>query len=732
MNSRTFPVLEMSCAVCAARVEKIIAAQAGVEKAVVNFAAATVTVTYDDSLTSPEMLQRAVRQGGYDLVVEDGRSGTDEAEECRRKSYHRLQRRAGWAVVLAVPLIVAGMFFMHRSWSGVVTCLLATPIVFGLGRDFFTGAWKQLRHRSANMDTLVAISTGTAYFFSLFNLLFPDFWRSRGLEPHVYFEASGVVVAFILLGRMLEERAKAGTSSAIRRLMGFQPKTVTLIDEDDREQVVPIEQIRPGCLVLVRPGERVAVDGVVVGGHSYVDESMLSGEAIAVEKKPGEKVFAGTINQKGSFRFRAQEVGTGTVLSQIIRLVQEAQGSKAPVQRLVDRVAAVFVPVILSVAVLTFIIWINLSPDHGFTYGLLAAVTVMVIACPCALGLATPTAIMVGIGKGADMGILVKNAESLEMARKIDTVVLDKTGTITEGRPCVTDTVVANGGVLPAEALCSLEKLSEHPLAEAITAHLRCQTMDVENFESLSGRGVRGSIGGKLYMAGNLRLLRENGVDVGEELIERAQAFAREAKTMVWFADEKRAIALLAVSDRVKETSATAVARLKEMGLDVCMLTGDNAATAAAIAQQTGIDLYEAEMLPAGKADFIKKLQADGKKVAMAGDGINDSAALAQADLGFAMGQGSDVAMDVAQITIMSSDPIRIADAIRLSAKTVRTIRQNLFWAFIYNIVSVPVAAGILYPLGGFLLNPMIAGAAMAMSSVSVVANSLRLKTWRI
>ena len=732
MNSRTFPVLEMSCAVCAARVEKIIAAQAGVEKAVVNFAAATVTVTYDDSLTSPEMLQRAVRQGGYDLVVEDGRSGTDEAEECRRKSYHRLQRRAGWAVVLAAPLNVGGMFFMHRSWSGVVTCLLATPIVFGLGRDFFTGAWKQLRHRSANMDTLVAISTGTAYFFSLFNLLFPDFWRSRGLEPHVYFEASGVVVAFILLGRMLEERAKAGTSSAIRRLMGFQPKTVTLIDEDDREQVVPIEQIRPGCLVLVRPGERVAVDGVVVGGHSYVDESMLSGEAIAVEKKPGEKVFAGTINQKGSFRFRAQEVGTGTVLSQIIRLVQEAQGSKAPVQRLVDRVAAVFVPVILSVAVLTFIIWINLSPDHGFTYGLLAAVTVMVIACPCALGLATPTAIMVGIGKGADMGILVKNAESLEMARKIDTVVLDKTGTITEGRPCVTDTVVANGGVLPAEALCSLEKLSEHPLAEAITAHLRCQTMDVENFESLSGRGVRGSIGGKLYMAGNLRLLRENGVDVGEELIERAQAFAREAKTMVWFADEKRAIALLAVSDRVKETSATAVARLKEMGLDVCMLTGDNAATAAAIARQTGIDLYEAEMLPAGKADFIKKLQADGKKVAMAGDGINDSAALAQADLGFAMGQGSDVAMDVAQITIMSSDPIRIADAIRLSAKTVRTIRQNLFWAFIYNIVSVPVAAGILYPLGGFLLNPMIAGAAMAMSSVSVVANSLRLKTWRI
>ncbi len=732
MNSRTFPVLEMSCAVCAARVEKIIAAQAGVEKAVVNFAAATVTVTYDDSLTSPEMLQRAVRQGGYDLVVEDGPSDTDETEECRRKSYHRLQRRAGWAVVLAVPLIVAGMFFMHRSWSGVVTCLLATPIVFGLGRDFFTGAWKQLRHRSANMDTLVAISTGTAYFFSLFNLLFPDFWRSRGLEPHVYFEASGVVVAFILLGRMLEERAKAGTSSAIRRLMGFQPKTVTLIDEDDREQVVPIEQIRPGCLVLVRPGERVAVDGVVVGGHSYVDESMLSGEAIAVEKKPGEKVFAGTINQKGSFRFRAQEVGTGTVLSQIIRLVQEAQGSKAPVQRLVDRVAAVFVPVILSVAVLTFIIWINLSPDHGFTYGLLAAVTVMVIACPCALGLATPTAIMVGIGKGADMGILVKNAESLEMARKIDTVVLDKTGTITEGRPCVTDTVVANGGVLPAEALCSLEKLSEHPLAEAITAHLRCQTMDVENFESLSGRGVRGSIGGKLYMAGNLRLLRENGVDVGEELIERAQAFAREAKTMVWFADEKRAIALLAVSDRVKETSATAVARLKEMGLDVCMLTGDNAATAAAIARQTGIDLYEAEMLPAGKADFIKKLQADGKKVAMAGDGINDSAALAQADLGFAMGQGSDVAMDVAQITIMSSDPIRIADAIRLSAKTVRTIRQNLFWAFIYNIVSVPVAAGILYPLGGFLLNPMIAGAAMAMSSVSVVANSLRLKTWRI
>ena len=583
------------------------------------------------------------------------------------------------------------------------------------------------------MDTLVAVSTGIAYLFSLFNMLFPEFWLARGVTPHVYFEASSVIIAFILLGRLLEERAKGNTSTAIRKLMGLQPKQVTLVAADGSLRECPIADVVPGDVLVVKPGERIAVDGIVSEGASYVDESMLSGEPLAVGKQPGAKVYAGTINQKGSFRFRAEKVGADTMLSHIIRLVQDAQGSKAPVQKLVDRIAAIFVPTIMSLALLSFVLWMLFDPADGFTHGLLAAVTVLIIACPCALGLATPTAIMVGIGKGAELGILIKDAESLEVARRVDAVVLDKTGTLTEGRPVVTDVYARPGYEEARVVLHSLESLSEHPLAEAVASSLdACGLCPVEQFETLAGRGVKGRVGGRSYLAGNRRLMDECGISVDSETAMQADRYAAEAKTVVWFADEARVLALLAVTDRIKPTSRRAVEELGQMGVTVYMLTGDNASTAAGIAREAGITHYRAEMLPAEKAGFVKRLQAEGRRVAMVGDGINDSAALAQADLGIAMGQGSDIAMDVAKMTIISSDLTKVAAAIRLSAQTVRTIRQNLFWAFIYNLIGVPIAAGVLYPVCGFLLNPMIAGAAMAMSSVSVVTNSLRLKRKRV
>lgn len=739
MDIRTFPVLEMSCAACAARVEKILGRQPGVEQARVNFAAATARVVYDPAVASPESLREAVRAGGYDLVTAPPADAAAEAEDRGRQAFVRLRRDALLALALAVPLVVVGMFFMHHAFAGLVTCLLATPIVFGPGRTFFVGAWRQLRHRTANMDTLVATGTGIAWLYSMACLLFPQFWRSRGLEPHVYFEAAGVIIAFVLLGRLLESRAKAGTSAAIRRLMALRPAEVTLLLPDGGEAVVPAAEVAAGDLLLVRPGERIAADGTVEAGRSYVDESMLSGEPLPVGKQPGDRLFAGTINQKGSLHLRAGKVGADTLLSQIIALVQEAQGSKAPVQRLADRVAAVFVPVIGGIALLTFLLWCAFDTEAGFTRGLLAAVTVLVVACPCALGLATPTALMVGIGKGAELGILVKDAVSLETARKVSAVVLDKTGTVTKGRPCVTDIVAPAADDYcdgsrpePAEVLYSLERLSSHPLAEAVTAHFTCEPLAVENFENLEGRGVRGRIGGRLFMAGSRRLLQEAGVAVSDGLAQRADALEAEAKTVIWLADEARALLLLAVADEVKEGSAAAVKRLQAMGLAVHLLTGDNESTAVAVARQTGITHLRAGALPADKAAYVRALQAEGHTVAMAGDGINDSAALAQADLAIAMGKGSDVAMNVAQMTVVSSDLGRIADAIRLSTLTVRTIRQNLFWAFVYNLIAVPVAAGALYPLCGFMLNPMIAGAAMAMSSVSVVTNSLRLKARRI
>lgn len=750
---KTFPVMGMSCAACAARVDKALNHQPGVRHAAVNYAAATATVEYDSDCCDEASLQQAVQAAGYDLLIHTDEHTANEVEQAHRQKYQALKFRATWAIVLSLPIIVISMVFMDMPYAGLVTGILATPVVFWLGRSFYINAWKQLKHGAANMDTLVALSTGIAYLFSVFNLLFPDFWLSRGIEPHVYFEASSVIIAFILLGRLLEERAKGNTTSAIKKLMGLQPKTVNLVNGEWKMENgefaqphsqfsiinYPLEQVTIGHLLLVKPGERVPVDGTVVSGESYVDESMLSGEPVPVSKKAGTHVYAGTINQKGSFVFRAEQVGKDTLLAKIIHMVQDAQGSKAPVQKLADRIAGIFVPVIMGIALLAFAAWMVFDPTDGFTHGLLALVTVLIIACPCALGLATPTAIMVGIGKGAERGILIKDAESLERARQVNAVVLDKTGTVTEGHPQVTSLRWKNEDERLAAAFYELEKHSEHPLAEAIVRYLENifpqlekNISPVRQFESLTGRGIRGTVGSTLYYAGNRRLLTEQGISVSPQLEEEAERLTAEAQTVIWLANEHEALAIAAIADRIKPTSRPAIAALQRQGIEVHLLTGDNESTARAIAAQAGIRHYHAGVLPQEKASFIARLQHEGKTVAMVGDGINDSAALAQADLSIAMGTGSDIAMDVAGITLLTGDLGKLPEALRLSHLTVRTIRQNLFWAFFYNLIGVPIAAGVLYPVCGFLLNPMIAGAAMAFSSVSVVTNSLRLKNKKI
>ncbi|MFA7445598.1 MAG: copper-translocating P-type ATPase, partial [Flavobacteriaceae bacterium] len=627
---------------------------------------------------------------------------------------------------------VIGMFFMDMPYANWIMWFLSTPMLFYFGQQFFVGAWKQLKHKSANMDTLVAVSTGTAYLYSVFVTLFPQVLESKGIHPHVYFEAAGIVIAFILLGKLLEEKAKGNTGSAIKKLMGIQPKTVTIISGNS-EKEIPVSEVNLGDTILVKPGDRIAVDGEVTSGSSYIDESMISGEPVAVHKEKGEKVFAGTINQKGSFRFMAQKVGSDTVLAQIIKMVEEAQGSKAPVQQMVDKIAAVFVPIVIGIAVLSFVLWIILGGDNAFTQGLIAFVTVLVIACPCALGLATPTAIMVGIGKGAEQGILIKDAESLEIAKKINAVILDKTGTITEGKPSVTDLKWLTDKTDELQnILFSIEKSSEHPLADAIVNHLKEESSFVENItiENISGQGIQGIYNNQNYFIGNPTLITHKGILISEVIQTEIDQRLHKAQTVVLFTDETQVLAIIAITDKVKESSKKAIDALHKDNIKVYMLTGDNHETAKAVAGQMNIDEFKAGVLPAEKADFVKKLQNEGKVVAMVGDGINDSNALAQADVSIAMGKGSDIAMDVAKMTIISSDLTKIAQAIHLSKYTSNAIRQNLFWAFVYNVIGIPVAAGILYPINGFMLDPMWAGAAMALSSVSVVSNSLRLK-WK-
>ncbi|OJV25975.1 MAG: copper-translocating P-type ATPase [Bacteroidetes bacterium 37-13] len=727
----TFPVLGMTCASCAGSVESITQQQEGVVNVSVNFATGNLTVEFLPNMTNADKLQKAVQSVGYNLLIEEENKQQETLESIHAEKYQKLKTKTIWAVILSLPVVVIGMFFMKIPYANLIMWAFSTPVVLWLGRDFFINAWKQAKHRSANMDTLVALSTGIAYLFSVFNMLFTDFWHQRGLHPHVYFEAAAVVIAFILLGNLLEEKAKGNTSSAIKKLMGLQPKTVTILLVDGSEKKTAIEAVNVGDIILVKPGEKIAVDGMVLSGNSYVDESMLSGEPIPILKKENEKVFAGTINQKGSFQFKAVRVGKETMLAQIVKMVQDAQGSKAPVQKLVDKIAGVFVPIVIAIAILTFIVWLALGGKNGVVQGLMTAVTVLVIACPCALGLATPTAIMVGVGKAAENGILIKDAESLELAKKVNTIILDKTGTITEGRPQVTDIQWLNNDESAVAILLSIEKQSEHPLAEAVVKYFeKAQSVGLNAFESITGKGAKAQYNNETYFVGNKKLLAENNISIATTLQQQADKWGQLSKTVIWFADSKQALAVIAISDKIKETSVAAIKQLQDMGIDLYMLTGDNEATAKAIATQTGIQHYKAEVLPQHKADFVKELQSKGKVVAMVGDGINDSTALATADVSIAMGKGSDIAMDVAKMTIISSDLSKIPQAIKLSKDTVATIKQNLFWAFIYNVIGLPIAAGILYPINGFLLNPMIAGAAMALSSVSVVSNSLRLK-WK-
>ncbi|MCE6992999.1 cation-translocating P-type ATPase [Dyadobacter sp. CY323] len=731
------PVTGMSCASCAVSVESMLKHSPGVIHAAVNYANQSVQVDFDPEVTDLEKMDNVLKSIGYGLIIEDNEEdAASEQEKILQDHYESLKRRTIWAGILTIPVVIIGMFFMDSMpYGNYIMLVLTIPVLAIFGKDFFINAWKQARVRKANMDTLVALSTGTAFLFSTFNTFYPEFWHARGLHPHVYFEAAAVIILFILLGKLLEERAKTSTSDALKKLIGLQPKTVR-VSRDGQEYDIEIKEVRLGDEIIIRAGEKIPVDGKVISGNSFVDESLMTGEPVPSEKQAGDAVFAGTINQNGSFAFSADKIGKNTVLAQIIKTVREAQGSKAPVQRLVDKIAGIFVPVVIAIAILTFIVWLLVGGQNAVTHGLLAAVSVLVIACPCALGLATPTAIMVGVGKGAESNMLIRDAESLEKAYKVNAVVLDKTGTLTKGQPTVTDWIwseeITDQNTHLA-AIHSLESRSEHPFAKAIVDHIHAVDQPkITDFESVTANGVRGNVGGKDYVIGTLTFLENQHVVVDNGVLEQAQNLRKQAKTVIFVAVNGKQIALAAISDEVKPGSAQAVALLKKEGIEVFMLTGDNAQTAAAVAKEVDITYYQAEVKPNEKMDFVKKLQSEGKTVAMVGDGINDSQALVQSDVSVAMGKGSDVAMDVAKITLITSDLLALPRALSLSRKTVRTIRQNLFWAFIYNVIGIPVAAGILYPVNGFLLDPMIAGGAMALSSVSVVMNSLRLKHARL
>jgi Cu2+-exporting ATPase len=733
---KSFPVTGLGCASCAIHVENELKAHKGVVNAVVNYANSSAHVEFEGGVTNPEDLKSAIQSIGYDLLIEI--EGENRQEEIKKSHYRQLVINTAGASLLALPVVVIGMFMMELPYANWIMLALATPVVCWFGRSFFVNAFNQARHGSANMDTLVALSTGISYIFSTFNTVFPSAWHNQGIHPPVYFEASAVVIAFILLGKVLEEGAKSNTSSAIKKLMGLQPKTVMLLNTDGSETEIPIYQVKIGDHLLVKPGDKIPVDGSVISGSSLVDESTITGESLPVEKIAGDTIYAGTLNQRGSFVLVARKVGGQTILAQIIKMVQEAQGSKPPVQKMVDKIAGIFVPAVMVTALLTFAIWMYFGTENTLTQALLAMVSVLVIACPCALGLATPTAIMVGIGKGAENGILIKDAESLEQAHRITAIVLDKTGTISEGKPEVT----AIEWYVPEarqagykNLLYSIESLSGHPSADAIVRYLDVQEntrIAFDSFESHTGKGVQATYEGQALLVGNSKFIGEKLAEIPENSGEIVLEWENRAFSVIYFAVDSELIAVIAIADKIKDSSARAISDLQNLGIEVHMLTGDNTHTAAAVAARVGITSFKASVLPSEKAEFVRMLQQEGKIVAMVGDGINDSQALAQADVSIAMGKGSDIAMDVARMTIISSDLLVISKAIRLSNLTVKAIRQNLFWAFIYNLITIPIAAGILYPIWGYMLNPMIAGAAMAMSSVSVVSNSLRLKSRRL
>ncbi|MEQ9437765.1 MAG: heavy metal translocating P-type ATPase [Cyclobacteriaceae bacterium] len=728
LHKEQYRVQGMSCVACAASVEKALQSTEGVSEANVNFAGNSVLVAYDDTKVSVPELAKRVKAAGYQLVTE-----TDEAafRKTQQAAYQQLRRRLWVAALLSIPVFVISMFGITFPYHNWVLLLLTLPVIVYSGQSFYQNAWKQARHRATNMDTLIALGTGSAFLFSLLNTIAPGWVTQAGLTPHVYYESAVVIITLILLGNFLEERAKANTSSAIEKLMGLQAKTATIIRQQE-EVAVPISQVQPGDRLRIRPGEKIPVDGQIVSGESQVDESTMTGESVPVSKQTGDAVIGGTVNQTGSFEMTAQKVGSATVLSQMIRLVQEAQGSKAPAQKLADKISSVFVPAVMILALLSFIIWLIFGPSPAFTNAFVVLVTVLIIACPCALGLATPTAISVGVGKGAAHGILVKDASALEKLAMIDTLLVDKTGTLTEGRPKVTSVSWVKEDESAqsrlAGILLALEQPYEHPLAQAIVKHLQAKLpalrpATLKNFKSTTGMGVSADSEERTYFVGNARFLQSCGINITES------TFLDEAgTTWVGFANEGKLLAEIRLRDALKEQMPATVAQLQQQGIEVVMLTGDHQSVARKIARETNIDTFYAEVLPEDKVRHVKEYQQQGRIVAMAGDGINDAPALATADVGIAMGNGTDIAMESASVTLLQGDLRKIAQAIQLSRQTRQTIRQNLFWAFAYNIIAIPIAAGVLYPINGFLLNPMIAGGAMAFSSLSVVLNSLWLK----
>lgn len=734
MKKITVPVLEMSCAVCANNVENEVRSIPGVDSATVNFATNTLTVSFDPKKTSLLQIKSAVQAIGYDLVIEENNREKIQ-EKAEKQHYQSIKKRTITAWILSIPLMGISMTIMHQNWANWVMLLLTLPILSFCGQSFYINAWKQLRHKSANMDTLVSLSTIIAFLFSLFNTIYPDFWTKRGLEPHVYYEAAGMIIAFVLLGKLMESKAKNNTSSAIKKLMGLQPQTAHLLTTEG-EKEVPLNILKPGDLIRVKPGEKVPVDGIVFDGNSYVDESMISGEPIPVEKQSKDKVLAGTINQKGTFSITATQVGTQTILSQIVHMVQEAQGSKAPVQRIADKISSYFVPIVIIIAIITFIVWLLVGGNDFFSYALLSAVSVLVIACPCALGLATPTALMVGIGRGAENHILIKDAFALENLCKVNCIVLDKTGTITQGHPAVTAEIwLQTPDTEMLSVLLSAEQKSEHPLALAMTDFLlkkEIQPISVTSFQSLTGQGITVEYNKNFFWVGSLKMAADQTTTFPESVKPVLKQWQNDGQSIVCYGKQNRILAIFALSDPIKESSKYAISSLQKKGIEIHLLTGDNRHTANSVALKLGIKNIQADALPSGKEEYIKTLQNKKKFVAMVGDGINDSQALARADVSIAMGKGTDIAMDVAMITLITSDLSLLSKAINLSRRTVRIIRENLFWAFIYNIIGIPIAAGLLYPICGILLNPMWASAAMAFSSVSVVLNSLRLKWIKI
>jgi Cu+-exporting ATPase len=728
----------MTCAACVRKVEKALAALDGVSEASVNLATEKATVLYQPGLLEKADFRKVIEDLGYEVRGFD-EILADRERQARAEEIRRQKRKFVFSACLTAAAFIGSFPEWFPWWPKVLRepitlFILTTPVQFWAGWQFYRGFWSALKHRTSDMNTLIAVGTSAAYVYSTVVTFFPGVFRAYGLKLGVYYDTAAMIITLILLGKLLEAIAKGHTSEAIKRLMGLRVKTARIIREGV-ELDIPVEEVRQGDWVVVRPGEKIPVDGIVREGNSAVDESMLTGESIPVEKSPGERVMGATINKTGSFKFEATKVGKETVLAQIIKLVEEAQGSKAPIQRLADRVASVFVPTVILIALVTFAVWLIFGPSPAFTFALLNFVAVLIIACPCAMGLATPTAIMVGTGRGAENGILIKSGESLETVHRVKTIIFDKTGTLTQGKPEVTD-VAASDGFKEEQVLswaASVEKGSEHPLGEAIVHAAKEKGMQlsaVEAFEAIPGQGVKARIDGQQLLLGNLRLMEENGVQVGG-LRDRAERLAGEGKTPMIVALDGRAAGVVAVADTLKPNTLEAVESLHRMGLEVIMITGDNERTAKAVASQVGIDRVLAEVLPWDKSQQVKKLQEEGKVVAMVGDGINDAPALAQADVGIAIGTGTDVAMESSDITLITGDLRAVIAAIQLSRRTIRTIKQNLFWAFIYNILGIPIAAGILYPFWGILLNPMIASAAMAMSSVSVVSNSLRLKRFQ-